>query len=95
MVSSGYAKSVHENISQKRTPKILSRIPKTILSKTLSERGKYAWTIARNLVYSGYLASHSTVHRYSRNFINVYTFKRQQIPRLTVKMKQNRLNFAL
>ena len=77
-----------ETLPRNGRPKILSR-------KTLGKRGKSTRTIARNLVNSGYTASHSTVHRYLRNSINVYPYKRQQIPRLTEKMKQNRLNFAL
>ena len=84
-----------ETLPRNGRPKILSRIPKIIISKTLGKRGKSTRTIARNLVNSGYTASHSTVHRYLRNSINVYPYKRQQIPRLTEKMKQNRLNFSL
>ena len=76
-------------------PKILSRVPKIIISKTLCKRSKSTRSIARNLVSSGYPASHSTVYRYLRHSINVYPYKRQCIPRLAEKMKQNRLNFAL
>ena len=84
-----------ETLPRNGRPKILSCIPKIIISKTLGKRGKSTRTIACNLVNSGYTASHSTVNRYLRNSINVYPYKRQQIPRLTEKMKQNRLNFAL
>ena len=49
----------------------------------------------RNLVNSGYSASHSTVYRYLKDTINVYPYKRPRIPRLTEKMKQNRLDFSL
>ena len=69
-------------------PKVLSRVPKIIISKTLGERGKSTRLIARNLVNSGYSVSHSTVYRYLKDTINVYPYKRPRIPRLTEKMKK-------
>ena len=76
-------------------PKILSRVSKIIISKTLCKKGKSTRSIARILVNSGFSASHSTVYRYLRHSIDVYPYKRQRIPRLTNKMMQNRLDFAL
>ena len=82
-------------LSRSGCPKILSRVSKIIISKTLCKRGKSTRSIARTLVNSVFSASHSTVYRYFRHSIDVYPYKRQRIPRLTNKMMQNRLDFAL
>ena len=66
-----------------------------MISKTFGKRGKSTRLIARNLVNSGYSASYLTVYRNLKDTINVYPYKRPRIPRLTEKMKKNRLNFAL
>ena len=76
-------------------PKVLSRVPKIMISKTFGKRGKFTRLIARNLVNSGYSASHLTVYRNLKDTINVYPYKRPRIPRLTEKMKKNRLDFAI
>ena len=75
-------------------PKLLNRVPKIIITKSLGNRGKSTREIARKLNNKGYCISHTAVHRYLRSDLGVTSFKRPKIPRLTEKMKMNRLNFA-
>ena len=65
-----------------------------IITKSLGNRGKSTREIARKLNNKGYCISHTAVYRYLRSDLGVTSFKRPKRPRLTEKMKMNRLNFA-
>ena len=95
MVPSGKTWTILGYITQERTPKNpFSRFQNHHIQDFVQERKIYT-------IYSTYIgqfwfsASHSTVYHYLRHSINVYPYKRQRIPRLTNKMMQNRLDFAL
>ena len=75
-------------------PKLLNRVSKIIITKSLRKRGKSTREIARKLTNKGYCISQTAVHRYLRFDLGVKSFKRPKRPRLTDKMKMTRMTFA-
>ena len=67
-------------------PKLLNRVSKIIITKSLRKRGKSTREIARKLTNKGYFISHTAVHRYLRSDLGVKSFKRPKRHRLTDKM---------
>ena len=75
-------------------PKILNRVAKIVIAKTLEKRRHSTRKIAKSLAEKGYSASSSTVYRHLTKNLEARAFKRPQIPRITERIKGNRLLFA-
>ena len=75
-------------------PKILNRADKIVISKYLDKRRHSTLIITKNLAEKGYAASSSTVYRHFSQNLGARAFKRPQKPRITDRIKENRLSFA-
>lgn len=75
-------------------PKTISRVAKIVISKSVGKRRQSTRRIATRLSNSGITISKSTVHRYLKGTLGLKSYKRPKKPRLTEKMKENRLKFA-
>ena len=75
-------------------PKILNRVAKIVIAKTLEKRRHSARKIAKSLDEKGYSASSSTAYRHLTKNLGARAFNRPQIPRITEKIKGNLLLFA-
>ncbi|KAI6657159.1 hypothetical protein LOD99_15945 [Oopsacas minuta] len=76
-----------------RPPKI-DRVWKIVIAKSLGKRRQSIRKLALRLTRSGYDVSHTSVLRYLRKSLGATPFKRPRRPRLTLKMKENRIEFA-
>ena len=74
--------------------KTVSRVAKIVISKSLGKRRQSTRKIASKLANKGISMSKSTVHRYLKTDLKVKSYKRPKIPRLSQKMKENRIKFA-
>ena len=75
-------------------PKTLNRAAKIVIAKSLEKRRHSTRNIAKSLAEKGYSASSSTVYRHLTKNLGARAFKRPQIPRITERIKENRLLFA-
>ncbi|KAI6653154.1 Transposable element Tcb1 transposase [Oopsacas minuta] len=75
-------------------PKTLNRAAKIVIAKSLEKRRHSTRNIAKSLAEKGYSASSSTVYRHLTKNLGARAFKRPQIPRITERVKGNRLLFA-
>ena len=69
---------------------IQSRVAKIVISKSLGKR-KQSRKIDSELANKGISMSKSTVHRHLKTDLKVKSYKRPKIPRLSQKMKENRV----
>ena len=77
-----------------RPPKI-NRVSKIVLKKSLGKRRQSTRKLASRLTRGGCNVSHMSVHRYLRKYLGVKPYKRPRKPRLTIKMKANRMKLAV
>ena len=77
-----------------RPPKI-NRVAKIVLKKSLGKRRQSTRKLASRLSRGGCNVSHMSVHRYLRKSLRVKPYERPRKPRLTIKMKVNRMKFAV
>ena len=75
-------------------PKCLNRVAKTIINKSMGKRWQSVRKLSRKLTCEGYKTSKSTVHRHLSNSLGATPYKRPKIPRITDRIKENRLLFA-
>ncbi|KAI6656082.1 hypothetical protein LOD99_11328 [Oopsacas minuta] len=76
-----------------RPPKI-DRVAKIVIAKSLGKRRQSTRKLALRLTRRGCDVSHTSVHRYLRKSLGTTPFKRPRRPRLTLKLKKNRIEFA-
>ena len=75
-------------------PKCLNRVAKIIINKPMGKRWQSVRKLSRKLTCEGYKTSKSTVHRHLSNSLGATPYKRPKIPRITDRIKENRLPFA-
>ncbi|KAI6661742.1 Transposase-like [Oopsacas minuta] len=75
-------------------PPILKRADKIVISKSLGKCRQSTRKLAQRLKNRGNPVSHMCVYRHLTESVGVRSFKRQEIPRLSQKNIQDRLNFA-
>ncbi|KAI6661473.1 hypothetical protein LOD99_13346 [Oopsacas minuta] len=85
--------SMESNPKSGRPPKI-DRVAKIVIARSLGKRRQSTRKLALRLTRRGCNVSHTSVHRYLRKFLGTTPFKRPRRPRLTLKMKENRIEFA-
>ena len=73
----------------------IQKAAKIIISKSLGKRCKSTRILAEIVSRRGYPISHSTVHRHLRDNLGMKSYKRPKMPKLTQRMKENRLKFAV
>ena len=76
-----------------RPPKI-DRVAKIVIAKSLGKRRQSTRKLALRLTRGDCNISHTSVHKYLRKSLDAKPFKRTRKPRLTLKMKENRIKFA-
>ncbi|KAI6647471.1 hypothetical protein LOD99_12467 [Oopsacas minuta] len=89
-----YQISEEERCFTSYPPKI-NRVAKIVLKKSLGKRRQSTRKLALRLTRSGSNVFHMSVHRYLRKSLGVKPYKRPRKPRLTKKMKENRMKFAV
>ncbi|KAI6648155.1 hypothetical protein LOD99_11964 [Oopsacas minuta] len=75
-------------------PPILKPADNIVISKSLGKCRQSTRKLAQKLKNRGNPVSHVCVYRHLTEFVDVGSFKRQEIPRLSQKNIQDRLSFA-
>ena len=76
-------------------PPILDRVSKIVIAKSLGKRLQSTRKIAKKLRGKGYTISPTTVYRHLKDHIGARSYKRPKRPRITDRIKEKRLSFAL
>ena len=83
-----------DSMPKSRRPPKIDRVAKIVITKSLGKRRQSTRKIASRLTRGGCNVSHMSVHRYLRGSLGVKPYKRPKRPRLTIKMRENRMKFA-
>ena len=75
-------------------PKILDRVAKIVISKSLTKKRQSTRKLAKRLTAKGMNCSKDTVRRYLKNDLGVRSYVRSKKPKLTQKQKEARVKFA-
>ena len=75
-------------------PPILDRVSKIVIAKSLGKRRQSTRKIAKKLRGKGYTISPTTVYRHLTCNIGAKSYKRPKRPRITNRIRENRLLFA-
>ncbi|KAI6652929.1 hypothetical protein LOD99_4006 [Oopsacas minuta] len=75
-------------------PQILKRVSRIVIKKSLGKRRQSTRKLSRRLSIRGNPISHMTIQRHLAQRLDARPYKRPKWPKITQKIKENRLKFA-
>ncbi|KAI6652369.1 hypothetical protein LOD99_7383 [Oopsacas minuta] len=75
-------------------PQILKRVSRIVIKKSLGKRRQSTRKLSRRLTIRGNPISHMTIQRHLAQRLDGRPYKRPKWPKITQKIKENRLKFA-